>query len=139
MNKVILMGRMTRDPEIRHAQGSGMAVARFSLAVDRKKKRDDSQGADFPSCVAFDKQAENIGKYFSKGTKILIEGHLQTGSYKNKNGDTVYTTDVIVDAWEFVESKGTSGNTAPAEPEPATDDDGFMHVPEGIQEELPFD
>ena len=135
MNKVILMGRMTRDPEIRYTQGSGMAVARFSLAVDRRKKRDDSQGADFPSCVAFDKQAENIGKFFHKGTKILIEGHLQTGSYKNKNGDTVYTTDVIVDTWEFVESKG---NTAPAMLKPAANDDEFMQIPDGAQEGLPF-
>ena len=156
MNKVILMGRMTRDPEIRYTQGSGMAVARFSLAVDRRKKRDDSQGADFPSCVVFDRQAENIGKFFHKGTKILIEGHLQTGSYKNKNGDTVYTTDVIVDTWEFVESKKAAAeNGFPAESVtdarqadiqrakeaagPRAVQESFMDIPDNIEDEgLPF-
>lgn len=131
MNKVILMGRLTRDPEIRYTQNN-MAVARFSIAIDRPRAQD--KAADFPSCVAFDKAAENIAKYFGKGPKILISGHLQTGSYKNRNGDTVYTTDVIVETWEFVESK-----TTPAAPEPATDGDVFMNIPDGMQESLPFD
>lgn len=135
MNKIILIGRLTKDPEIRYSQGeTSTAVARFSVAVDRRKAADGSQGADFPSCVAFGRTAEFIEKYFSKGNKIAIVGHLQTGSYTNNNGVKVYTTDVVADEVEFVESKGSSEAT----PAPATDESGFMNIPDGIDEDLPF-
>lgn len=144
MNKVILMGRLTRDPEVRYSSGDNqMAIARYTIAVDRRMKRDgDSQTADFIGCVAFGRQAEFAEKYLRKGTKIAVTGRIQTGSYTNKDGQKVYTTDIVVEDHEFAESKGTSGDTgfAPAErPAPSSAaGDGFMNIPDGIDEELPF-
>ena len=144
MNKVILMGRLTRDPEVRYSQGeNATAVARFTLAVDRRFRRDDA-GTDFIGCVAFGKNAEFIEKYFRQGTKALITGRIQTGSYTNKDGQKVYTTDVVVEDQEFAESKNASGANdagfAPmSRPQPsAAIGDGFMNIPDGIDEELPF-
>ena len=144
MNKVILMGRLTRDPEVRYSQGdSSTAVARFTLAVDRRFKREgDEQTADFVSCVAFGKTGEFFERYGRKGVKFLIEGHIQTGSYTNRDGQKVYTTDVVIDQAEFAESKATSeshsGNHQDR-PAPMGDaGDGFMNIPDGIDEELPF-
>lgn len=134
MNKVILVGRLTRDPDVRYGGANNTAVARFTLAVDRNKRREDGeQEADFISCVAFGTTAETIEKYVVKGTKLVIEGHIQTGSYTNKDGVKVYTTDVVVDRMEFAESKRND-----AAPAPVADADGFMHIPDGIDEELPF-
>ncbi len=135
MNKVILVGRFTKDPELKYGgQNNDMAVMKFSLAVDRKYKKDSEQTADFPNCIAFGKTAEFISKYFKKGNKIAIEGRIQTGSYTNKEGQKVYTTDIAVEDVEFVESKKDTDNT----PAPQPDDDGFMNIPDGIDEELPF-
>jgi len=142
MNKVILSGRLTRDAETRYSQGdSSTAVSRFTLAVDRRFKREgDDQTADFINCVAFGKTGEFFERHGKKGVKFLIEGHIQTGSYTNKDGQKVYTTDVVIDQAEFAESKngGNGGNTEgrPA-PSPSTGD-GFMNIPDGIDEELPF-
>lgn len=139
MNKVVLVGRLTADPDVRYSQTSDsqMAIARFNLAVDRKIKRENEQNADFISCVAFGKTAEFIEKYFSKGMRIGLSGHIQTGSYTNQNGVKVYTTDVIIDECEFVESKKEQ-NTVPELP-PAASDDGFMNIDDdGITEQLPF-
>lgn len=144
MNKVILMGRLTRDPDVRWSQGQEQtAIARYTLAVDRRFKRDgDSQTADFIACVAFGRQAEFAEKYMRQGTKIAITGRIQTGSYTNREGQKVYTTDVIVEEQEFCEKKGeetnpgAAGSSRPAQP--ATDPDGFMNIPDGIDEELPF-
>lgn len=134
MNIVILTGRITKDAEIRYTQSNEpMAIARFTLAVDRKYKKDGEQGADFISCVAFGKRAEFMEKYGKKGTKFNLEGSIQTGSYTNKDNQKVYTTDVIVNNIEFGESKGTS---APQDA-PQTDADGFMNIPDNM-EELPF-
>lgn len=147
MNKVILMGRLTRDPEIRYSQGErSMAVARFTLAVDRRRRNSDSnseQTADFITCVAFDRQAEFAEKYLHQGTKMLVTGRIQTGSYTNKDGQKVYTTEVMVDELEFAESKASaenSGYTAPSRPAPsAAVGDGFMNIPDGVEDEgLPF-
>jgi single-strand DNA-binding protein len=146
MNKVVLMGRLTRDPEVRYTQGErSLAVARFTLAVDRTFKRDGDQTADFITCVAWDKRAEFAEKYFRQGTKIALSGRIQTGSYTNKDGQRVYTTEVIVEEMEFAESKAASennynaGNYSAARPEPsAARADGFMNIPDGIDEELPF-
>ncbi|MBQ7065493.1 MAG: single-stranded DNA-binding protein [Lachnospiraceae bacterium] len=145
MNKVILMGRLTRDPEVRYSQGENpMAIARYTLAVDRRFNRNngDDQSADFIGCVAFGRSGEFAEKYFRKGTKILVTGRIQTGSYTNKDGVKVYTTDVVVEDQEFAESKnnssgegGFSGGSAPA---PMAAGDGFMNIPDGIDEELPF-
>ena len=142
MNKVILMGRLTRDPEVRYSQGeNAMAVARFTLAVDRRFRRDDAS-TDFIGCVAFGKNAEFIEKYFRQGTKALITGRIQTGSYTNRDGQKVYTTDVVVEDQEFAESKnsqGESGFQSTSRPMPsAAAGDGFMNIPDGIDEELPF-
>ena len=143
MNKVILMGRLTRDPEVRYSQGENpMAIARYSLAVDRRFNRNnqDGQTADFINCVAFGRNGEFAEKYLRKGTKILAEGRIQTGSYTNKDGVKVYTTDIVVENQEFAESKGSQseGGYAPAPNNaPAPADDGFMNIPDGI-EELPF-
>lgn len=138
MNKVILMGRLTRDPEVRYSQGeNSTAIARFTLAVDRRFKKQGEQDADFISCVAFGKAAEHAEKYFKQGLKIAITGRIQTGSYTNKEGQKVYTTDIVVEESEFAESKGNTsqGNrNAPS----AAGEDGFMNIPEGIDEELPF-
>ena len=143
MNKVILMGRLTRDPEVRYSQGeNATAVARFTLAVDRRFRRDD-QSTDFIGCVAFGRNAEFIEKYFRQGTKALITGRIQTGSYTNRDGQKVYTTDVVVEDQEFAESKSASegtGGFAPAAPSAMSGPagDGFMNIPDGIDEELPF-
>jgi single-strand DNA-binding protein len=139
MNKIILMGRLTRDASISHSAGeNAKTVARITLAVDRRYKREgDEQTADFISCVAFGKTAEFIEKYCKQGTKLVIEGRWQTGSYINKDGQKVYTNDCVVESVEFAESKSNSeqsGRTAPQ-----TDADGFMAIPDGLEDEdLPF-
>ena len=154
MNKVILMGRLTRDPEVRYSQGdNAMAIARYTLAVDRRFNRNnnDENSADFIGCVAFGKSAEFAERYLHKGTKIVATGRIQTGSYVNKDGVKVYTTDVVVEDQEFAESKAASDNyaashpqtsspaPAPSMPAPgAASADGFMNIPDGIDEELPF-
>ena len=140
MNKVILMGRLTRDAEIRYSQGeNSMAIARFSLAVDRRFRKDGEQSADYINCIAFGKTAEFFERFGRKGTKFVIEGRIQTGSYTNKDGQRVYTTDVVVENTEFAESKSNnqSGNSSQNNSAPSSDD-GFMNIPDGIDEELPF-
>lgn len=146
MNRVILMGRLVRDPDIRYSQtGDNMAIARFTLAVDRRGRKQDSgsdqQTADFIGCVCFGRQAEFAEKYLRQGTKIAVAGRIQTGSYTNKDGQKVYTTDVVLDDIEFAESKAASNDSyaAPSRPEPSNvDSDGFMNIPDGLDEELPF-
>lgn len=146
MNKVILMGRLTRDAEVRYSQGeNSSAVARFSLAVDRRFTRQGEESqTDFINCVAFGRTAEFLERFGRKGTKFVVEGRIQTGSYTNKDGQKVYTTDVVVENVEFAESKASSGNndggfTPAARPEPSNAmDGGFMNIPDGIDEELPF-
>ena len=155
MNKVILMGRLTRDPEVRYSAGdNSMAIARYTLAVDRRFRRDGDSGssADFIGCVAFGRSAEFAEKYLRQGTKIVITGRIQTGSYTNRDGQKVYTTDVVVEDQEFAESKSTSSeggsmmrqapspsHAAPMpSPASASSGDGFMNIPDGIDEELPF-
>ena len=138
MNKTILIGRSTKDADVRYSQGDKpMAIARISLAVDRKFKQDGQPTADFINCIAFGKTAEVIEKYVAKGTKIAVVGHIQTGSYTNKDGQKVYTTDVVIDELEFCESKNSEqSNNHPA---PAPNGDmGFMNIPDGISDELPF-
>lgn len=140
MNKVILMGRLTRDPEVRYSQGAdATAVGRYTLAVDRRFRKEGEESADFIGCVCFGKAAEFAEKYLHKGTKLVVNGRIQTGSYTNKDGVRVYTTDVVVEDQEFAESKNSSGNqeTAPKGPYP-TSCDGFMNIPDGIDEDLPF-
>ena len=148
MNKVILMGRLTREPDVRYSQNAdgSMAVARYTLSVDRRRARNnnDEQSADFISCVAFGRSGEFAEKYLHQGTKIVVTGRIQTGSYTNKDGQRVYTTDVVVEEQEFAESKSAaSGETAaytPSRPEPsAAAGDGFMNIPDGVEDEgLPF-
>ncbi len=145
MNRVILIGRLTRDPDVRYSQGAEpLAIARYTLAVDRRGRRDNNsdQSADFISCVAFGRNGEFAEKYLKQGTKIAVTGRIQTGSYTNKDGNKVYTTDVVVEDHEFVESKGSSegGSYQAAErPEPASASaEGFMSIPEGIENDLPF-
>ncbi len=155
MNKVILMGRLTRDPEVRYSAGeNSLAIARYTLAVDRRFKRDGEATADFISCVAFGRTAEFAEKYFRQGLKIAISGRIQTGSYTNREGQKVYTTEVVVEDQEFAESKAASeshqssygggfggGSSAPAAPASGmggASADGFMNIPDGIDEELPF-
>jgi len=159
MNKVILMGRLTRDPEVRYSQGeTPLAIARYTLAVDRRGGRNngDDQSADFIGCVAFGRAGEFAERYLRKGTKIAVTGRIQTGSYTNKDGAKVYTTDVVVEDHEFVESKNaSSGNEGGYQnngysnngysngggynrPAPGGAGDGFMNIPDGIDEELPF-
>ncbi len=152
MNKVILMGRLTRDPEVRYSQGTNQtAVARFSIAVDRRFKREGEPDADFFNCTAFGKQAEFIERYLRKGVKVVVCGRIQNDNYTNKDGQMVYSVRVMVDEIEFAESKNASagngdggyngggymggGNNAPA---PSGAGDGFMNIPDGIDEELPF-
>lgn len=138
MNKVILIGRFTRDPEIRYTQG-GSSVSKFSIAVNRRFKQEGGSDADFISCVAFGKTAEFIEKYFRQGMKIGIIGHIQTGSYTNNDGQKIYTTDVVVEECDFVESKNASQGTQTNKPEPSSAiGDGFMNIPDGLDEELPF-
>lgn len=159
MNKVILLGRLTRDPEVRYSQGeNSLAIARFTLAVDRRFKRQGEADADFISCVAFGKSAEFAEKYLRQGVKIALTGRIQTGSYTNKEGQKVYTTEVVVEETEFAESKNASGGSGASSyggasqnqggeggyqqyqrPAPsAAAGDGFMNIPDGIDEELPF-
>ena len=162
MNKAILMGRLTRDPDIRYTQGDNpMCIARYTLAVDRRFNRnnDDGNNADFIPCICFGKSAEFVEKYLLKGTKMAVTGRIQTGSYTNRDGVKVYTTEVVVEEQEFAESKNTqsagsgasSGNTGADRREAGsrsnsqqasakTNDpmDGFMNIPDGIDEELPF-
>lgn len=160
MNKVILMGRLTRDPEVRYSQGNNsMAIARYSLAVDRRLKREGEPNADFINCVAFGKTAEFAEKYLRQGSKITLCGHLQTGSYTNKDGVKVNTVDVVVDEQEFAESKGNGAavsqqNNAPKPQQKpqgnpnafsggnanafGKGNGGFMNIPDGVDEELPF-
>ena len=142
MNKVFLMGRLTRDPEVRYSQGeNATAVARFTLAVDRRFRRDDAS-TDFIGCIAFGKTAETIEKYVRQGTKLLVTGRIQTGSYTNRDGQKVYTTDIYVEEMEFAESKKTAEangqNTASPQQAAKSNGDGFMNIPDGIDEELPF-
>ena len=144
------MGRLTRDPEVRYSQGgeNPLAIARFTLAVDRRFKRDGEATADFINCVAFGRQAEHAERFYRQGLKVVITGRIQTGSYTNKDGVKVYTTDIVVEEQEFAESKAVSDanaggyrsapTPAPA-PAPVSDaGDGFMNIPDGIEEELPF-
>ena len=149
MNKVILMGRCVADPEVRYSQGeNATAVARYRLAVDRKFKREGEPTADFIGCVAFGRAAEFAEKYFRKGTKLVVTGRIQTGSYTNKDGQKVYTTDVVIEEQEFAESKNSGNsennnaapsNAAPSNAAPSSSaGDGFMNIPDGIDEELPF-
>ena len=144
MNRVILMGRLTRDPEIRYTEGeNNLCIARYTLAVDRRRKKEGAQNADFINCVAFGKAAEHAEKYYHKGIKICVSGRIQTGSYTNKDDVKVYTTEVVVEEQEFAESKSASGQssqnqTGQPAPNPETDADGFMNVPDGIEDELPF-
>ncbi|WMJ85621.1 single-stranded DNA-binding protein [Anaerocolumna sp. MB42-C2] len=144
MNKVILMGRLTRDPEVRYSQGeNSLAIARYSLAVDRRFKRPGEPDADFINCVSFGKAAEFAEKYLKQGTKIAVTGRIQTGSYTNKDGQKVYTTDVVVEEQEFAESKaassGDSNYQQTSRPAPSQAvGDGFMNIPDGLDEELPF-
>ena len=150
MNKVILMGRLTRDPEVRYSAGeNALAIARYTLAVDRRFRRDGEANADFINCVAFGRAGEFAEKYFHQGTKLVVTGRIQTGSYTNKDGQKVYTTDVIVEDQEFAESKSASagsdnGGYRPAmsqsRPEPASAvASGFMNIPDGVEDEgLPF-
>ena len=161
MNIVVLMGRLTRDPEVRYSTGENqLAIARYTLAVDRRFRRDGEQTADFISCVAFGRAAEFAEKYLRQGVRITVSGRIQTGSYTNRDGNKVYTTEVVVDNQEFAESKAAS-DAARAQAGPKSDmprqnapryqdaphtapaaqdapDDGFMNIPEGIDEELPF-
>ena len=141
MNKVILMGRLTRDPEIRYSQGANsLAIARYSLAVNRSFKRDGEPDADFFNCTAFGRNAEFAEKYLKQGTRILISGRIQQDNYTNKDGQKVYATKIIVDEMEFAESKGSGGDyQASARPTPSeVGSDGFMNIPDGLDEELPF-
>ena len=141
MNKVILMGRLTRDPEVRYSSGDNqMAIARYSLAVDRRGRREgnDGQTADFINCVAFGRAGEFAEKYFHKGIKVLVTGRIQTGSYTNKDGNKVYTNECLIESCEFAESKQASQDNGSYKPQPMTDSDGFMTIPDGIEEELPF-
>lgn len=147
MNKVILMGRLTRDPEVRYSSGeNALAIARYTLAVDRRFHKDNEASTDFIGCVAFGKGGEFAEKYLRQGTKIVVTGRIQTGSYTNREGHKVYTTEVVVEDQEFAESKAASQNNSQTsagsrqQPPPSmpTDKDGFMQIPDGIDEELPF-
>lgn len=151
MNKVILMGRLTRDPEVRYSAGeNALAIARYTLAVDRRFRRDGEATADFINCVSFGRTAEFAEKYYHKGIRITVCGRIQTGSYTNRDGQKVYTTEVVVEEQEFAESKAASQGYAAANaiPQPmsaadmptpsAASADGFMNIPDGIDEELPF-
>ena len=143
MNRVILVGRLTRDPEIRYSQGdNATCIGRISLAVDRRFKQEGQPTADFINCLAFGKRAEFLEKYCQKGTKLIVEGSWQTGSYTNKDGQKIYTNDCMIENCEFAESKNASGsnngggNAVPVQNNGAGD--GFMNIPDGIEDELPF-
>lgn len=137
MNSVQLTGRLTRDPEVRYTDG-GMSIARFTLAVNRRFKSENGPDADFIRCVAFGKTAEFIEKYFLQGKKMDLNGRIQTGSYTNQEGNKVYTTDIVVENVEFGESKAAQKNRGGQAAQGAADPDGFMNIPEGIDDELPF-
>lgn len=138
MNRVILMGRLTKDPDIRYSQGEkSTAIARFTLAVDRKFKQDGQPTADFINCLAFGKRAEFMEKYCRKGTKLVVEGSWQTGNYTNKDGNKVYTNECLVESCEFAESKSSEQNNNSLNNN-NMGGDGFMNIPDGIDEELPF-
>lgn len=141
MNKVILMGRLTRDPEVRYSQGeNASAIARFSLAVDRRFKRDGDAEADFFNCTAFGRQAEFVERYLKRGTKMVVTGRIQNNNYTNRDGQKVYGVQIIVEELEFAESKAAGSDTGSQkkeEPMPEVGD-GFMTIPEGIEEELPL-
>lgn len=148
MNKVVLMGRCVRDPEVRYGGANNTVVAKYTMAVDRKYKKDGEPTADFINCVAFGKLGEFAEKYLRKGVKVVVSGRIQTGSYTNKDGVKVYTTDVVIEEQEFAESKGASqqnqeNNNVQAGMSPhgsaPVDSDGFMNIPDGIDDELPFD
>lgn len=143
MNKVILMGRLTKDPDVRYSQGENqLAIARYVIAVNRKVRQGEEQTADFISCVALGNNGEFAEKYLRKGTKLVVEGRIQTGSYTNKDGQRVYTTDVLVEQQEFAENKkGMSEEDKDARDRALMDStqyDQLMNIPEGIDEELPF-
>lgn len=146
MNKVILMGRLTRDPEVRYGGANNTAVARFSIAVDRRFKRDGDPDADFFNCVSFGKQGEFVEKYLRKGTKVVLDGEIRNNNYTNRDGQMVYSVEIVTNSVEFAESKSAAANNNsgfmpmpnnnPAPSAPAAD--GFMNIPDGIEEELPF-
>ena len=143
MNKVILMGRLTRDPELRYTSGeNSMAIARYTLAVDRTIKKQGEQSADFINCVAFSKAAEFAEKYFRQGMRVLVSGRIQTGNYTNKEGQKVYTTEVIIDTQEFADSKGAGDSSYKSSTRSSISSasiDGFMNIPDGVDDEgLPF-
>ncbi len=139
MNKVILMGRLTRDPEVRYSAGeNALAIARYTLAVDRRFHKDGEATSDFISCVSFGRTAEFAEKYFRQGLRIVVSGRIQTGSYTNRDGQKVYTTEVVVEEQEFAESKKSSETSQSSQTPPPTGSDGFMNIPDGIEEELPF-
>lgn len=143
MNKVILMGRLTRDPDVRYTQGAeSTCVARYTLAIDRRVKQEGKQSADFIGCVAFGRNGEFAEKYLKQGSKIVVTGHIQTGSYTNRDGNKVYTTDIVIEEQEFAESKAAAERNQQQEqqpqPQPETDENGFMNIPDGLDEELPF-
>lgn len=143
MNKAILVGRLVRDPEVRYGGANNIAVARYTLAVERKFKRDGEPTADFIQCVALGKLGEFAEKYFRKGLRVSVSGRIQTGSYTNKDGVKVYTTEVIIEEQEFAESKAEQKqHNIQAGPSPygsAPDSDGFMNIPSDISDELPFE
>ena len=140
MNKVILIGRLTRDPEVRYSQGeNALAIARYTLAVDRRFKKAGEQDADFINCIAFGKLGEFAEKYLKQGTKIAVTGHIQTGSYTNKEGQKVYTTEVVIDEQEFTESKGSNNsNGNNPKPVPSGSESSYINIPDSDMEELPF-
>lgn len=141
MNQVILMGRLTRDPEVRYTQGErSMAIARYTLAVDRRGARSQNgeNAADFIGCVAFDKAGEFAEKYFRQGQRVLVSGRIQTGSYTDRDGKKVYTTEVVVQSQEFADGKREDGYQSATRPPSTADDDGFMNIPDGMEEGLPF-
>lgn len=143
MNKVVLMGRLTRDPEVRYTTGEKpTAIARYTLAVDRRFKKEGQQNADFITCVAFGRDGEFAEKYLKQGTKVCISGRIQTGSYTNRDGHKVYTTDIVVEEYDFAESKKNDKRDGENEkvesPVEAVKDDEWMSVPENLEEELPF-
>ena len=140
MNKVILMGRLTRDPEVRYSAGeNALAIARYTLAVDRRFRRDGEATADFINCVSFGRTAEFAEKYYRQGLKIVVSGRIQTGSYTNKDGQKVYITEVAVEEQEFAESKSASSNKQKQQEAPSANPNGFMNIPDGVEDEyLPF-
>ena len=137
MNKTVLMGRLTADPQVRYSQGdNATAVARYTLAVNRKFKKDGEPTADFISCVVFGRSAEFTERYFRQGMRVVVCGRIQTGSYTNKDGQKVYTTDVVVEEQEFAESKAASQNNGSGSTPVSSD--GFLNIPDGVDTQLPF-